>query len=149
MVTSEGLRSVWKSAYDNMCPSAWWLRLRVISRRNQQRNRWRQNTPWCCAANPGEQLKRRPRLKTKPQMTKPRMTELWKSASLTAALPARHLKESAECREKACPNLFKCFTILAKARNSSHLGFLEAIFIARRSPVLCSQKEFVRGLALF
>ena len=29
----------------------------------------------------------RPRLKMKPQMTKPRMTELWKSASLTAALP--------------------------------------------------------------
>ena len=60
----------------------------------------------------------------------------------------RHLKESAECREKVCPNLLKCFTILAKARNSSHLGFLEAIFIARRSPVLCSQKEFVRSLAL-
>ena len=30
---------------------------------------------------------RRRRLKTKPQMTKPRMTELWCSASLTAALP--------------------------------------------------------------
>ena len=61
----------------------------------------------------------------------------------------RHLKESAECRDKVCPKLSKCFTILAKARNSSHLGFLEAIFIARRSPVLCSQKEFVRCLALF
>ena len=61
----------------------------------------------------------------------------------------RHLKESAECRDKVCPNLLKCFTILAKARNSSHLGFLEAIFIARRSPVLCSQTEFFRSLALF
>ena len=55
----------------------------------------------------------------------------------------RHLKESAECRDKVCPKykLLKCFTILAKARNFSHLGFLEAIFIARRSPVLCSQKN--------
>ena len=61
----------------------------------------------------------------------------------------RYLKESAECRDKVCPNLLKCFNILAKARNSSHLGFLEAISIARRSPVLCSQKEFVRSLALF
>ena len=48
----------------------------------------------------------------------------------------RHLKELAECRDKVCPNLglLKCFTILAKASNSGHLGFLEAIFIARRSP---------------
>ena len=61
----------------------------------------------------------------------------------------RHLKESAEYGDKVCPNLLTCFTILAKARNASHLGFLEAIFIARRSPVLCSQKEFVRRLALF
>ena len=61
----------------------------------------------------------------------------------------RHLKESAEYRDKVYANLLKCFTILAKARNASHLGVLEAIFIARRSPVLCSQKEFVRSLALF
>ena len=60
-----------------------------------------------------------------------------------------HRKESAECRDKICPNLLKCFTILAKARNSSHLGFFEAIFIARRSPVLCPQKEFARSLSLF
>ena len=60
----------------------------------------------------------------------------------------KHLKESAECRDKVCPNLLKCFTILEKARNSSPLGFLDAIFIARRSPMLCSQTEFVRSLAL-
>ena len=53
----------------------------------------------------------------------------------------RHQKESAECRDKVCPNLLKCFTILAKAMNSSHLEFLEAIFIARCSPVLCSQEN--------
>ena len=59
----------------------------ISSSRNHQRNRWKLNTPWCYASNPGEQLKRRHTLKTKPQMTKPRMTELWKLARLTAALP--------------------------------------------------------------
>ena len=61
----------------------------------------------------------------------------------------KYLKELAECRDKVCLNLFKCFTILAKARNSSHLGCLEAIFIVRRSPVLWQQKEFVCGITLF
>ena len=41
------------------------------------------------------------------------------------------------------------FRVLAKARNSGHLSFLEAVFISRLSPVLRAQKEFVRSLALF
>ena len=61
----------------------------------------------------------------------------------------RHLKTSAECRNAVGSNPMKRFTILAKARNSGHLSFLEAVFISRLSPVLCAQKEFVRSLALF
>ena len=60
----------------------------------------------------------------------------------------RHLKTSAECRNAVCSNPVKRFRVLAKARNSGHLGFLEAVFISRLSPVLCAQKEFVRSLAL-
>ena len=61
----------------------------------------------------------------------------------------RHLKTSAECRNAVCSNPVKRFRVLAKARNSGHLSFLEAVFISRLSPVLCAQKEFVRSLALF
>ena len=61
----------------------------------------------------------------------------------------RHLKTAPECRKAVCANPAKRFKVLAKARNSGHLGFLEAVYISRLSPVLCSQKEFVRSLALF
>ena len=61
----------------------------------------------------------------------------------------RHLKTSPEFRNAVCSNPVKRFRVLAKARNSGHLSFLEAVFISRLSPVLCAQKEFVRSLALF
>ena len=61
----------------------------------------------------------------------------------------RHLKTSPECRNAVCSNPVKEFRVLAKARNSGHLCFLEAVFISRLSPVLCAQKEFVRRIALF
>ena len=48
----------------------------------------------------------------------------------------RHLKTSAECRNAVCSNPVKRFRVLAKARNSGHLSFLEAVFISRLSPVL-------------
>ena len=35
------------------------------------------------------------------------------------------------------------FRVLAKARKSGHLSFLEAVFFSRLSPVLCAQTEFV------
>ena len=61
----------------------------------------------------------------------------------------RHLKESAERRSKVCLGIARRFTILAKARDANHTSFLKAIFIARQSLVLCSQKESVHCLALF
>ena len=61
----------------------------------------------------------------------------------------RHLKTTPECRKAVGASPAKRFKVLAKARNSEHLGFLEAVYISRLSPVLCSQKEFVRSLALF
>ena len=54
-----------------------------------------------------------------------------------------------ECRKAVCANSAKRFKVLAKARNSGHLGFLEAVYISRLSPVLCSQKEFAQSLAMF
>ena len=50
----------------------------------------------------------------------------------------RHLKTSAECRNAVCSNPVKRFRVLAKARTSGHLSFLEAVFISRLSPVLCA-----------
>ena len=58
----------------------------------------------------------------------------------------RHLKTTPECRKAVGASPAKRFKVLAKARNSGHLGFLEAVYISRLSPVLCSQKEFVRSL---
>ena len=50
----------------------------------------------------------------------------------------------------ACLNAFnyKQFTITATARNQSKLDTLEALFIKKRTPDLCKQKEFVTTLHL-
>ena len=40
------------------------------------------------------------------------------------------------------------FSILAKARTSSHLAALEAIFIKSHKPELCRQKQFVFSLKI-
>ena len=62
----------------------------------------------------------------------------------------RHLKTSSQCREAVCKsNVTARFQVIARARNASHLGFLEALFIGRHAPALCAQKEFVRTLGLF
>ena len=61
----------------------------------------------------------------------------------------RHLKESPKCLMNVCADTLHCFSVLARARNSSHLAVLEALFIASRKPVLCVQKEYVRTLLLF
>ena len=59
----------------------------------------------------------------------------------------RHLKTSSQCREAVCKsNVTARFQVIARARNASHLGFLEALFIGRHAPALCAQKEFVRAL---
>ena len=63
----------------------------------------------------------------------------------------RHLKANPDCRvpfaDRASANA--AFRILARARNVLHLAVLEAVFIASHKPVLCSQKDFVKCLALF
>ena len=61
----------------------------------------------------------------------------------------RHLKSSRACLQAVWPNLLDQFTILAKARTSSHLAVLEALHIAAMKPDLCAQKDFVRSLVLF
>ena len=62
----------------------------------------------------------------------------------------RHLKTSSKCRDVVCRSNFTSrFKVIARARNASHLGFLEALFIERYTPELCAQKEFVRTLGLF
>ena len=42
----------------------------------------------------------------------------------------------------------KCFTVLARARNKSHLDILEAVFIRTLSPDMCQQKEFTKQIQL-
>ena len=62
----------------------------------------------------------------------------------------RHLKTSSHCREAVGKsNITAPFKVIARARNASHLGFLEALLIGRHAPALCAQKEFVRTLGLF
>ena len=60
-----------------------------------------------------------------------------------------HLKLSPECRRGVCAVVLKRFEILARGRSTNHLAILEALFIARNKPGLCSQKEHVRRLELF
>ena len=61
----------------------------------------------------------------------------------------RHLKTSPPCLEAIRARPLDRFSVLAKARNSSHLGVLEAMFIRTLKPELCAQKDFVRSLVLF
>ena len=61
----------------------------------------------------------------------------------------RHLKESPMCLMEIGKDVVEHFKILARGRTQVHLGVLEAIFISRRKPTLCAQKEFLRTLQLF
>ena len=61
----------------------------------------------------------------------------------------KHLKLSPECRSDVCADVLKRFKIFARGRSTNLLAILEALFIARNKPGLCSQKEHVRRLELF
>ena len=61
----------------------------------------------------------------------------------------RHLKRSMHCLNDVGANVSEHFKIIAKARSENHLSVLEAIYIDRRKPELCAQKEPVRNLHLF
>ena len=58
-----------------------------------------------------------------------------------------HLKASPSCISDQLQQTG--FTVLAQARSRAHLDVLEALFISRLAPPLCSQKDYVRTLALF
>ena len=57
----------------------------------------------------------------------------------------KHLKVNPECIPLE-PE--RCFTVLAQARNKSHLDVLEAVFIRTLSPDMCQQKEFTKQIQL-
>ena len=57
----------------------------------------------------------------------------------------KHLKGNPECIPLE-PE--RCFTVLARARNKSHLDVLEAVFIRTLSPDMCQQKEFTKQIQL-
>ena len=57
----------------------------------------------------------------------------------------RHLKDSPTCVNTKTRDNFR---VIAKGRNQDHLGVLGAIFIRRRNPSLCQQKEHLHILAL-
>ena len=61
----------------------------------------------------------------------------------------RHLKSSPKCLFSVCSNVYKHFTIVARARNQCQLDVLEAIYISRKQSELCIQKEYFRKLYLF
>ena len=63
----------------------------------------------------------------------------------------RHLKTNSECLSTLSKtnHLASFFTILARARNDTHLAVLETIFIASYQPALCSDKDHGRCLTLF
>ena len=60
----------------------------------------------------------------------------------------RHLKNSLSCLEVVSKDVISHFSILARGRHLRHLCTLEAVFIARRKPELCAQKEYVHTLWL-
>ena len=60
----------------------------------------------------------------------------------------RHLKLSPTCLHSVCSNVNKHFKIVARARSKCQVDVLEAIYISRKQPELCIQKEYVRKLYL-
>ena len=67
----------------------------------------------------------------------------WSSQNLIVASPGTS-KQHLSAEQRLAPTLRKDSRF-----SQRHLGFLEAVYISRLSPVLCSQKEFVRSLVLF
>ena len=59
----------------------------------------------------------------------------------------KHLKASPSCISDQLQQTG--FTVLVQVRSRAHLDVLEALFISRLAPPLCSQKDYVRTLALF
>ena len=58
----------------------------------------------------------------------------------------QHLLESNQCARNYSDSQFK---ILTTARSQFHLSLLEAVYISRKKPDLCRQKQFVFTLQLF
>ena len=58
----------------------------------------------------------------------------------------QHLLESNQCARNYSDSRFK---ILTTARSQFHLSLLEAVYISRKKPDLCRQKQFVFTLQLF
>ena len=75
---------------------------------------------------------------------RPEMVEGKSDSAIT-----KHVKLSPDCLQSVCSNVLSHFSVVARARSKSRLNVLEEIFIARRKPELCLQKEFVRSLCLF
>ena len=65
-----------------------------------------------------------------------------------SAVP-RHLKSSPKCLYSVCSDVYKHFKIVARARSKCQQDVLKAIYISRKQPELCIQKEYVRKLYLF
>ena len=59
---------------------------------------------------------------------------------------ACHFSANKECARAYSE---QTFSVLAYARNTEHLGVLEAMYIHALDPVLCRQKQFVTSLTLF
>ena len=73
-------------------------------------------------------------------------SDLLKRKRTSDSAITKHLRLNADCLSE---DLNQAFRVLASARNSTHLNVLEALFIKRLAPPLCSQKEHVRALSLF
>ena len=58
----------------------------------------------------------------------------------------QHLLESSQCARNYTDSQFK---ILTTARSHFHLSLLEAVYVSRKTPDLCRQKQFVFTLQLF
>ena len=61
----------------------------------------------------------------------------------------RHLKKNPHCIPQDRTQSEKRFTLLSAARGKPQLEDLEALFIRKIAPPLCSQKEHVKLLSLF
>ena len=119
----------------------------------QPKKRRRGRTPK--ASKPDDSLRRSQRLKETSQQLEIPLHE-----NLLVTLPSaivvensdsavsRNLKLSPKCLHSVCSNVYKHFKIVARARSKCQLDVLEAIYISRKQPELCIQKEYVRKLYL-
>ena len=164
--TLEGRHNAWKNASSSTFLRAWSVRL-GLRRRSQRRRRRRGSSRTRGRRRPRRRREQQIKAMTVRMQEARKRTWHWQQLNMTVTCAkggnrnvlkvsksdsgiTRHLKTCSQCKEAVCKsNVTARFQVIARARNASHFGFLETLFIGRNAPALCAQREFVCTLGLF